>query len=414
MFSQFSANSFSTAPVAVRGVKRQALESVIESKKARIVEEEEEEEVIVVPEADVEVEVSTEDDEDEDEVLATRCGKKLTVLSPLGEGTFGRVMMVADEEGFKTALKMFKKEVPEAAQVWQEEIEMMRFISRHNHVNLVNLVCAGQLRESGSSLADCTDFFIQMPLLGPSLLEVVRRAERFDRDAWHVFPVAAIREVGRQIVAALSKLEELGLVHTDVKPENIFFDAANLEVGAEKAGDTPFYKLECGDLHIRVGDYGNAQRFVADQQHVEQIQTQNYRAPEVFMGLPFTATSDVWSVGCTLCEMYTGDLMFYGDNGADEEPFQFHLMLAVMEEKPTRRMWSHAKKLKSTESKILKEKARMMKKKLKKVKTFREMLRTDENEPGAGELFDAIKRMLRIDPNDRPTLKMLSKVPIFK
>jgi serine/threonine-protein kinase PRP4 len=39
-----------------------------------------------------------------------------------------------------------------------------------------------------------------------------------------------------------------------------------------------------------------------------------YRAPEIILGVPFDYSVDMWSIGCTLYELYTGKILFTGEN----------------------------------------------------------------------------------------------------
>ena len=59
---------------------------------------------------------------------------------------------------------------------------------------------------------------------------------------------------------------------------------------------------------IRITDFGTIVA-VQDNQY-DEIQTRHYRAPEVILGLKYTSTCDVWSMGCTLYELFTGKILF--------------------------------------------------------------------------------------------------------
>ena len=55
-------------------------------------------------------------------------------------------------------------------------------------------------------------------------------------------------------------------------------------------------------------DFGSSS-FVTDRQS-SYIQSRSYRAPEVILGLPHGGKIDIWSLGCVLAEMYTGEVTF--------------------------------------------------------------------------------------------------------
>ena len=56
---------------------------------------------------------------------------------------------------------------------------------------------------------------------------------------------------------------------------------------------------------IKVIDFGSAT--FDDQYHSSIVSTRHYRAPEVILGLGWTFPCDIWSVGCILVELATGD-----------------------------------------------------------------------------------------------------------
>ena len=48
------------------------------------------------------------------------------------------------------------------------------------------------------------------------------------------------------------------------------------------------------------------------------IQSRFYRSPEVMLGLPYTVAIDMWSLGCILAEMHTGEPLFSGSDQFDQ------------------------------------------------------------------------------------------------
>jgi serine/threonine protein kinase len=95
------------------------------------------------------------------------------------------------------------------------------------------------------------------------------------------------RGVTRQILQALDALHRCGYAHTDVKPDNILYDARTGEA--------------------RLADLGSADK---DLGQGSSFGTREYTPPEVILGSPLSTAVDLWALGCTVSEMLTGHLLF--------------------------------------------------------------------------------------------------------
>lgn len=100
---------------------------------------------------------------------------------------------------------------------------------------------------------------------------------------------SAVFTVAKQCLAALEFVHKCGLIHCDIKPENILIAAIN-------------------PLRVKLIDFGSS-CFVTDRMS-SYIQSRFYRAPEVVLGLPFSTRIDLWSLGCVLTELLTGQVLF--------------------------------------------------------------------------------------------------------
>lgn len=94
-----------------------------------------------------------------------------------------------------------------------------------------------------------------------------------------------------QLLEAVAFMHANKLMHTDIKPENLLVE-----------------DMQHIDKGVRLIDFGGT--IEAREWCDRIIQTRQYRAPEVILGLPFTEKADIWSVGCLLAEMVTGDMLF--------------------------------------------------------------------------------------------------------
>jgi dual specificity tyrosine-phosphorylation-regulated kinase 2/3/4 len=86
-------------------------------------------------------------------------------------------------------------------------------------------------------------------------------------------------------------------VHCDLKPENILLRNKN------KSG-------------IKVIDFGSS--CFENEKIYTYIQSRFYRAPEIILGLSYSMAIDMWSLGCIICELYTGYPIFPGENEAEQ------------------------------------------------------------------------------------------------
>ncbi|KAL7445386.1 hypothetical protein ACHAXH_008035 [Discostella pseudostelligera] len=97
----------------------------------------------------------------------------------------------------------------------------------------------------------------------------------------------------RQCLIALKFVHELGLMHCDIKPENILLCSYSRAL-------------------VKIIDFGSSS-FTTDRQS-SYIQSRSYRAPEVILGLPYDGKIDLWSLGCVVAEMYTNEVTFQNDS----------------------------------------------------------------------------------------------------
>lgn len=107
------------------------------------------------------------------------------------------------------------------------------------------------------------------------------------------FTIPRLAYLTRQALIALRFVHNLGLVHSDVKPENILLSSYSR-------------------AQIKVIDFGSS-CYLTDRQS-SYIQSRSYRAPEVVLGLPYDGKIDVWSLGCVVAEMFTGEVTFQNDS----------------------------------------------------------------------------------------------------
>ncbi len=131
--------------------------------------------------------------------------------------------------------------------------------------------------------------------LGPSLYDFLKGQK------YHPFPIQCVRDFARQLLETLEFLHSFGLIHTDLKPENILL--LNGRSIPQRGG----YSIP-ESTRIKVIDFGGAT--YDNEKKSSIVNTRQYRAPEVILGVGWSTPSDLWSVGCILAELYQGELLF--------------------------------------------------------------------------------------------------------
>jgi serine/threonine-protein kinase PRP4 len=103
----------------------------------------------------------------------------------------------------------------------------------------------------------------------------------------------AIRLYAQQMFLGLTLLKKCNIIHADIKPDNMLVNEAR-------------NVLKVCDL----GSAGDA----SENEITPYLVSRFYRAPEVILGMKYDFGVDIWSVGCTLFELYTGKILFTGRN----------------------------------------------------------------------------------------------------
>jgi len=83
--------------------------------------------------------------------------------------------------------------------------------------------------------------------------------------------------------------------------------------------------VEVCTINVKLADLGNA--CPIDRHYTDDIQTRQYRSPEVILGAGYTTSADIWSVACMAFELATGDFLFDPHSGKDYSRDEDHLAL---------------------------------------------------------------------------------------
>ncbi|KAG6009297.1 hypothetical protein E4U21_002901 [Claviceps maximensis] len=110
--------------------------------------------------------------------------------------------------------------------------------------------------------------------------------------------LAATRTYAYQAFVALAHMRKCSIIHADLKPDNILVNEQR-------------NMLKICDLGTAI-DRSDAA--TAQNQITPYLVSRFYRAPEIILGMPYDYGVDMWSIGCTLYELYTGKILFAGDS----------------------------------------------------------------------------------------------------
>jgi serine/threonine-protein kinase len=205
------------------------------------------------------------------------------IRSQLGKGGMGAVYL-ADQPsvGRQAVIKVLHPRLSRDADTQKRFETEARAASQLSHSNIVTIYNYG-------AMADGTLFLAMEYLDGQTLAQATAKRP---------LPVPRAIEIVSQIASALGEAHRRGVIHRDVKPTNVML--------VERDGHTDF---------VKVLDFGIAR---VDGQRMTETGdisgTPVYMSPEQIGGKPLDGRSDLYSLGCLMFELVTGDVPFDGGN----------------------------------------------------------------------------------------------------
>ena len=215
--------------------------------------------------------------------LGERIGEngRYQVFANLGRGMFSSVVKARDtvQGGRELAIKiirsqetMYKAGVKEIAVLTklaemdpEDKRHVIRLLGQFEHRNHLCMVFES---------------------LSMNLREVIKR---FGKDVG--LNLRAVRAYAHQMFLSLSLMRKAEVMHADIKPDNILVNESKTV--------------------LKVCDLGSASD-LTEMEITPYLVSRFYRAPEIILGLPYDCALDMWSIGCTLYEVYSGKILFPG------------------------------------------------------------------------------------------------------
>lgn len=209
------------------------------------------------------------------------------VLEFLGRGTFGQVVKCWKRGTNEIVAIKILKNHPSYARQGQIEVSILARLSTESADDF-NFVRAYECFQHKNHT--CLVF----EMLEQNLYDYLKQ------NKFSPLPLKYIRPVLQQVATALMKLKSLGLIHADLKPENIMLVDPSRQ---------PY--------RVKVIDFGSASH-VSKAVCSTYLQSRYYRAPEIILGLPFCEAIDMWSLGCVIAELFLGWPLYPGASEYDQ------------------------------------------------------------------------------------------------
>ncbi|KAE8652486.1 hypothetical protein Csa_014212 [Cucumis sativus] len=214
-------------------------------------------------------------------VLNSVIAGRYHVTEYLGSAAFSKAIQAHDlHTGMDVCIKIIKNNKDFFDQSL-DEIKLLKYVNKHDPADkyhILRLYDYFYYREH---------LLIVCELLKANLYEF----HKFNRESGGevYFTMPRLQSITIQCLEALQFLHGLDLIHCDLKPENILVKS--------------YSRCE-----VKVIDLGSS---CFETDHLcSYVQSRSYRAPEVILGLPYDKKIDIWSLGCILAELCTGNVRF--------------------------------------------------------------------------------------------------------
>ena len=201
------------------------------------------------------------------------------ILEEIGQGTFGTVLKCKDHKTNEIVAIKILRNKPEFLESGENEIKTLNILSNNDQET-----CIVNIKNSFKFKGHLCLVF---ELLSINLYEFLK--SNYFKGLHFNF----VKRLTLQILIALKYSHGLGIVHCDLKPENIMLKVENKS-------------------SAKVIDFGSAH--CAGGEKFDYIQSRFYRAPEIILQIDWNEKIDIWSLGCIIVELITGWPLFSGND----------------------------------------------------------------------------------------------------
>jgi tRNA A-37 threonylcarbamoyl transferase component Bud32 len=234
-----------------------------------------------------------------DPLVGARVDGRYDVVSVLGEGGMGRIYEVRHAALARAfAMKVLRPELAQDEELAARFILEAKATASVKHPNVVQITDFGRL-------PDGVPFFVMELLVGHTLGEVIK--------AGGPLPPARAVRIARKVAGALAAAHAAGVVHRDLKPDNVFLVGGARDVVAVDDPDRGrALATLSSSADVRVVDFGAAKIMGGNRLTRAGVVfgTPHYMSPEQASGQSVDHRADVYSLGVIMYEMFCGRVPF--------------------------------------------------------------------------------------------------------
>ena len=396
------------------------------------------------------------------ELVGEIVGNRYILLHKIGSGAFASVWFAYYiNDPSKKFYYAIKVQLPEDYSSGLDEISFLTKIKSKNNDKLSYLY---ERFEYHNNSDDDPMICMVFDLLACSSYQLIRRGKYSDG-----LPENTVLDITKQLLEGLKDIHEMNIIHTDIKPENLLikglhentikwineYDKINIsqiynEILAKEKNESKISlkneknlkrikdksrqllkeimlkninqigSLTTGEnissfeiiadnnidnIEIVISDYGTAYKNNEVELGLE-IQTRYYRAPEIILGCYCDNKCDIWSIGCTIYELFTGEILFdpSKDSKFDRDVHHIYWIIEIIDDIP---LWMIKK---TYDKNKFFDKNNKLKVKSPDPWRIRDILQEKEkdlNNPNIIKLLNIIQKCLIIDPKIRPSASQL-------
>ncbi|XP_065313350.1 serine/threonine-protein kinase PRP4 homolog isoform X1 [Gordionus sp. m RMFG-2023] len=206
---------------------------------------------------------------------------RYSVYGVTGQGVFSNVLCARDttKNNQEIAVKMIRSNEI----MHKTGIKELELIKKLNEIDVQDRYhCIRLERHFYHKQHLCLVF----ELLSMNLREVLKK---YGKDVG--LHIKAVRSYTHQLLLSLKLLKKCNIIHADIKPDNILVNS--------------------NKLLLKLCDFGSAS-YNNEVEITPYLVSRFYRAPEIILGKEYDCSIDLWSIACTVYELYTGRILFPG------------------------------------------------------------------------------------------------------